>query len=340
MNSIYTSSQRRNILVILVVLLGLFIVLNMRTYISYLVASTVLYVIFRKPYNKLLRRGWHKQLVVFSIIILSFLIIVLPFLLLSIMLTDKIIYYTSHIQDILLFVEKIEAMSGIKLRDKAMMNNVAENVGKWAGGLFPSFLAEATDMLVGLGLMYFVLYYMFVEQERFRKGLYVYLPFEPDTLEQLGLDLENNIHSNIIGQGLISLIQATMLALGFWVFGFSDALFWGMVGFFMSFIPVLGTPLIWVPAGLIALAQGDNFGGIGILLYGAIVVLNIDNVLRMFIASKMGDIHPLITLVGVILGVPILGIMGLVMGPLLISYFIIFVRVYRKKYVINPESQT
>lgn len=340
MNSIYTSSQRRNILVILVVLLGLFITMNMRTYISYLVASTVLYVIFRKPYNKLLRKGWNKQLVVLGIIILSFLIIVLPFLLLSIMLTDKIIYYTSHIQDILLFVEKIEAMSGVKLRDKEVMNNVAENVGKWAGGLFPSFLAEATDMLVGLGLMYFVLYYMFVEQERFRKGLYVYLPFEPDTLEQLGSDLENNIHSNIIGQGLISLIQATMLALGFWIFGFSDALFWGMVGFFMSFIPVLGTPLIWVPAGLIALAQGDNFGGIGILLYGAVVVLNIDNVLRMFIASKMGDIHPLITLVGVILGVPILGIMGLVIGPLLISYFIILVRVYRKKYVIKPESQT
>jgi predicted PurR-regulated permease PerM len=332
MENIYSQQQKRTILTVILLALALFIVTGLWTYLSYCIGSIILYILFYRLYNKLLRRGWRKGLVISGIIFISFVVIILPFLFLSIMLTDKILYYAAHLQEIVQMVYAIEKKLGINIKDKELMDNLAKNVATWASTLFPSVLSEAIDIFVGLGLMYFVLFYMFAEQERFRKGLYMYLPFERDTLDILGEDLQNNIHSNIVGQGVISLIQASMLSLGFWFFDFPDPLFWGIVGFFMSFIPVLGTPLIWLPAGIIALAQGNNYGGVGILLFGVIIIMNIDNVLRFAIASKLGDIHPLITISGVILGVPLFGIMGLVVGPLLISYFILLLRVYRQKH--------
>src|SRR3546814_19647880 len=76
-------------------------------------------------------------------------------------------------------------------------------------------------------------------------------------------------------------------------------------------------PLIFVPAAVYAFTQGENWAAIGLLISGFVVVINIDNVLRLIIAKRVGDIHPIITVVGVIIGIPLFGMMGLVDGQLL-----------------------
>jgi predicted PurR-regulated permease PerM len=87
--------------------------------------------------------------------------------------------------------------------------------------------------------------------------------------------------------------------------------------------------LIFVPAAVILLADGMTWQGVGLLVWGFGLVINIDNVLRLVIAKKLGDIHPIITVVGVIIGIPLFGLIGLVYGPLLLAYFLIAVRIYK-----------
>ncbi|MEO9076019.1 MAG: AI-2E family transporter, partial [Gelidibacter sp.] len=87
-----------------------------------------------------------------------------------------------------------------------------------------------------------------------------------------------------------------------------------------------------LPVFLISLSSGDSFQAWGILIYGIVVVGTTDNVIRLYILKKLDDVHPLITLIGVIVGVPIFGFIGLIFGPLLISLFISLVTVYRKEY--------
>ena len=132
-----------------------------------------------------------------------------------------------------------------------------------------------------------------------------------------------------------------------WVLGFDEPLFWGTIAFFVSFIPVLGTPLVWGPVALVAIVQGDTGAGVSLLLFGLIVIMNIDNVLRLIIGKRLGRVHPLITLGGVVLGVPLFGILGLVIGPLLIGYFVVLMRALARKdeeakkalgYTTRPES--
>src|SRR5690606_17096982 len=151
---------------------------------------------------------------------------------------------------------------------------------------------------------------------------------------------KNITYSNIIGQTIIAIVQGGCLALGFVIFGVEDPLFWGVICAILSFIPLLGPPLIFVPAALILLSHGNSWQGIGLLIWGFGLVINIDNVLRLVIAKKVGDIHPLITVVGVIIGLPLFGIMGLVYGPLLLAYFLIAVKIYKanKRLALKKEQ--
>ncbi len=333
MTTLYSKEQKRIFLIIIIIALGLFIFYGLSGYLSAVIGSLILYVLFKRLFDYFVEtKKKNKTLVTVAIIILSLLIIVLPFLFLSLMLTNKIIYYSGNLDQLLGVVRKLEQMTGMKLQNEDVLRTVIERGGTFVANLFPSLINSALDLLLIIALMYFILYYMFVEEETMQKAVRDYLPFNDVTMREMYVELKNSINANVIGQGMISMIQAALVSLGFIFFGFTDPWFWGVVSFFVSFIPVLGTPLVWGPAGIIALAQGYTGRGVGILLYGFILVMNIDNVLRFTIAKKLGDIHPLITILGVVIGVPFFGILGLVIGPLLISYFLLLVRVYKQQH--------
>lgn len=94
-------------------------------------------------------------------------------------------------------------------------------------------------------------------------------------------------------------------------------------------IPLFGSPLIFVPAGIIELSNENAFAGIGIIIYGYLIVTTVDNFIRMAIGKRIANTHPLITIVGVVIGIPIFGIMGILYGPLIISLFIILAQIYQ-----------
>ena len=179
--------------------------------------------------------------------------------------------------------------------------------------------------------MLFTMYYLFIQETYFMLGLHRYLPFRNDTLEELGESLKNNVNANVLGQVLVAMVQSILTGLTLWIFSVPDPLFWGVVAFFMAFLPVLGTPLVWGPAALYQFSQGQSGQAIGILLVGFIVIINVDNVLRIMLARRIGDIHPLVTLVGLVLGVEMFGLIGLVIGPLLVSYFLVLMEVFRRE---------
>ncbi|GAB3947003.1 AI-2E family transporter [Spirosoma harenae] len=332
MTNIYTPQQQRVLLITSLIIIAGFIIYGLSGYISAFLGAGILYVVFRPWFTALaLKRKWNRPLVVTLLIIFSFVVIIMPFLTLSLMLVGRIQYYSQHTDEIMKLVKRLEDLIGYQITSPQNIRTLAQQAGSYASRLLPSIAGGALDFIVILGLMFFALYFMFVQQELFQKGLKKYLPFKADTQKELGESLKNNVNANVLGQALVSLVQGVLTGLTLWIFGVPDAGFWGTVGFFLAFIPILGTPLVWGPAGLIQLSQGNTGQGVGILLVGVIVIINIDNLLRIMLAKRMGDIHPLITLAGIVLGVPIFGILGLVIGPLLLSYFIVLIHVFERE---------
>ncbi len=332
MNNIYTHQQQRVLLIASLIIIAGFIIFGLSSYISAFLGAGILYVVFSPWFTALaIKRNWSKPLVTTLLIIFSVVVIIMPFLTLSLLLIDRIQYYSQHTEDILNLAKKAEQLTGYQITSQKNIQTILQQGGSYASRLLPSIAGGALDFIVILGLMFFTMYFMFVQQDSFLKGLQKYLPFKRDTQKELGESLKNNVNANVLGQLLVCLVQGVLTGATLWIFGVPDAIFWGTVAFFMAFIPVLGTPLVWAPAGLIQLSQGNTSQGIGILVVGVVVIINIDNLLRIMLAKRMGDIHPLVTLAGIVLGVPIFGILGLVVGPLLLSYFIVLIHVFERE---------
>ena len=160
----------------------------------------------------------------------------------------------------------------------------------------------------------------------------LYLPFKKDKIKLFGDELVRQTFSNSVGIPSIAVVQGLAGFLGYWITGLHEAGFWGVITGFTSFIPVVGTALVWVPVAVYMFIIGHTWQGIFMILYGALIMGTLDNVVRFILAKKMADVHPIITVLGVLLGLQFFGFLGLIFGPLLISYFFILLKIYYVEY--------
>jgi len=288
-----------------------------------------MYTIFRPIFIHMISKwkiseNWAAVIIILS----SFLVIVLPTLGVGSMVISKIAEVQQNPEWIKNAISKINEFAGDKLNQPDLIENALRNVMSSAGTILTYLLGGAANLLLSIAVMYFLLYFVLIDYKHFEAGLYRFSPFRQENALRFGRELRNITYSNVLGQGFIAIIQGALVTLGYWFFEFDDPIFWGVISAILSFIPVVGAPIIFVPASILTIVQGDNYNGIGMLLFGLIVISNIDNVLRLIIAKRVGNIHPIITIVGVIIGIPLFGLMGLVYGPLLLSYFLITVRIY------------
>jgi predicted PurR-regulated permease PerM len=98
-------------------------------------------------------------------------------------------------------------------------------------------------------------------------------------------------------------------------------------------LPVVGAALAYVPLAIIFFAQGNNLQGVGMLIWGFLFVGLVDNLFRFLLNKRLGNIHPLITVFGVIAGLTMFGFIGLIFGPMLLSLFIVLLKVYSNEFM-------
>ncbi|WP_207533661.1 AI-2E family transporter [Desertivirga arenae] len=326
---VFNYKQRNNILLITLIVLGCFILYTLRFIAGAVLSTVVTYTVLRPVYLYLTDKlKWNRIMACASIMLSSFLVIVLPFIVLSLLVINKISEFERDQIKIRILVNRIDGFVTSRFHQPDLVDNLVKRASSYIGELFPTIVSSAFDLLLGIVIMYFLLYFMFTNHEKFESEAIKYSPFREQNALRFGEELKNTTYANVLGQGLIAVVQGALVSLGFFIFGIKDPIFWGVISTFLSFMPVLGSPLVFVPAALIEIANGNSSGGIGMLIWGFVLVINIDNVIRFLIAKRVGDIHPIITVVGVIIGIPVFGIMGLVFGPLLLSYFILTVRIY------------
>jgi predicted PurR-regulated permease PerM len=327
--SLFSFKQRNNITLMIIVALGCLIAYSLQGVFGSILSTLVLYTILRPSYLYLVEvKGWNRQATAILILLTSMLLLVLPFYGLSSMVLTKINeMQTDHIYYKNLFY-KLKHLVPMGSDAQVIIEDGLAKMGNWAAELFPSLISGAFNIVLGLLLMYFLLYFMLVEHETFERALVKYVPLREQNAFRFAEEMRNTTYANVVGQGLISIVQGSLLCLSFFLLGYSDPLFWGVITAFICFVPILGPPIIFVPAALLQIVNGNDFAGWAMLAIGFVIIINIDNVLRFIIAKKVGNIHPIITVIGVVIGIPLFGILGLVFGPLLLSYFILLIRIY------------
>ncbi len=338
--SLYTLKQKKLIVLSATLLLGLFIAWSLSFVFTAFLGAIIFYTLFKPFFIYLTEaKGWNKSLAAIIVLLLSLVSIILPITGLSLLVVEKVAWYRDNPSEINEIISRISELSSDRFNREILIEDAVSNLQSWAINTITVAANSIANFFLKLTVMYFVFYFMLVEHAGFERTLLKYMPFKAHNSMIFAKELKNITYSNILGQGLIAIVQGGILGLGFLVFGLSDPLFWAVISVFLSFLPVVGTGLIFIPAGIIALSHGNVVAGIGIMLWGFILVINIDNFLRMYIGKKFSDTHPLVTIVGVVLGVPYFGLLGLVFGPLLLSYFILLVRIYEIRYVNRKPLQ-
>ena len=315
-----------------IVILAIIIFNNIMPYLSGVLGAITFFVISNRIMTKLCVRGWPKSLSAATIIVGSFFLILIPLAGIVIMLSTKI---GDAIRNSEKFVSaakeqlaELEKYTGYNISQEIDTSGVAtfitENAQNLALGTFDAFIS--------ISIMYFLLYYMLVNQKELKTSLQNYIPIGKENLKIIGIEATKKVKANAIGIPLVALFQGFIALIGYFIFGVPDPFFWFGVTAIASVIPFVGTALGIVPVTVILLSQGMTFEAIGILIYGVVVVASTDNFIRLLVLKRMADEHPLITLIGVIVGIPVFGFLGLVFGPLLLSLFLIIVVIYKEEY--------
>ena len=194
-------------------------------------------------------------------------------------------------------------------------------------------MESISSLAINLFVMIFVLYFMLIGGKKMEGYVNDILPFNETNTQEVIHEINMIVRSNAIGIPLLAIIQGGVAMIGYLLFGAPNILMLGFLTCFATIIPMVGTALVWFPVAAYLAISGDWFNAIGIAAYGAIVVSQSDNLIRFILQKKMADTHPLITIFGVVIGLPLFGFMGVIFGPLLLSLFFLFVDMFKKEYL-------
>jgi predicted PurR-regulated permease PerM len=324
---------------LLIIALGLMIFIELVPYLTGLLGAVTFYILFRNLMRKMVHKGWNAPFSAVLLMLISFVGILVPIGLVSMMLLSKVksglARANSAIQVVKEQVIIIENRIGIELTSSID----SEQTSKWMSDSFQSLLGDTFNIIIALSIMYFLLYFMLVDRKKFIESLYSYMPMHPENISIIGKDIESIVKSNAIGIPLVAILQGLVAVLGFYIFGVPNPWFWFVVTTIGSMIPFIGTALGIVPVVILLYSTGQNWEGTAMLLYGLIIVGSTDNVFRVVVQKRLADIHPLITLIGVIIGIPLFGFLGLIFGPLLLSLFLLILKIYKKDYGKPKEEK-
>ncbi len=237
----------------------------------------------------------------------------------------------ASIQSIQEIIAQIKERTGYNMLSSDNLVSVASYLPKIGQMLIGSVSSFAVNSVV----MLFVLYFMLIGGRKMESYLYDLLPFsnnnKNDVLDQINV----MVRSNAIGIPVLASVQGIFATIGYIIFGVPDPVLFGFLTCFATIIPLVGTMFIWLPLAIYLAITGDWLNAAGLAVYALIVISNIDNLVRFILQKKIADTHPLITVFGVVIGLPVFGFWGVIFGPLFLSMFILLVDIFKREYLNN-----
>jgi predicted PurR-regulated permease PerM len=330
---------RQFFFIVLLLLLGLLLFFELYSFLPAVLGAMTLYILMHRwmfflTEKKKWRKGWTAAL----LMLLSFIVILLPVGLLANMLSSKVTYAVQHSSELVAALKKLVA----SLEQQFDITITSEeNINKLGSAItqsLPQILGATFNTVTTIFFMYFILYFMLVNGRYMEDTLYEYIPLKDDNVNKVSKEVNKMVVSNALGIPLIAFAQGLVGLVGYLIIGVKEPFFWFGVTCIAGMLPVVGAALAYVPLAIIFFAGEETGRGIAMLIFGFGIIGTVDNVLRFTLLRKLGDVHPLTTVFGVIIGLNLFGFIGLIFGPLLISLFILLLKIYSSEFITKQRD--
>jgi predicted PurR-regulated permease PerM len=219
-------------------------------------------------------------------------------------------------------VQKIIAYGG--LGELASREAIGDNVRRIGKALIEAFSLHIPNILSVIGnfvFMIFTTYFLLKDGPGFLAKAREYMPFSEPQKERLATQIKDMIVSTVYGGVLIAIIQGTLGGLAYYFLGIDSPVMWGVAMSVMSFVPLLGTFIIWGPTSVYLVMQGQFISGLVLFLFGVLVISMVDNVLKPIIIGSRTKMPTIVILFSVLGGIKLFGVIGLITGPLVTAVF-------------------
>ncbi len=321
-----------SLLAIILVLAGL-ICFNLSLFIPSVLGAITIYVVCRR-YNFYLQeeKKWKPWLSALVLMLASLVILILPVYFIADLLIEKLGNAQAYMTKFNVFLDKIHtyiySKVGFDILSKENMDKLKSSAGKFS----TSALSGTFNTLTVIMSMYFILYFMLERPRLFEKILSSSAPLKRANISLIGDKLRKLIMANAIGIPVVALGQGIVGLIGYFIFGAPGPVLLFALTAAASMIPVVGAAIVYVPVCIFMIAEGNTGQGLGLAAYCIVVVGLTDNLLRFTLLKKLENIHPLNTVFGIIMGMNLFGFMGLIFGPILISFTLLLIQVYRNEF--------
>ncbi len=322
---------RQLLFMVILIAMGAVIFRQLAFFIGSFLGAIAFYIVFRKLIFSMTDRhrwpGWLASFVIVSGICVV--LVGLGYLLFEVIAKEFHGIDMSKLPDMAHdAVPRINRFIGFDLVSPDLVRSSTSVIAKIANSVINTTYSFAANILMTILLLYFMLAHAHKLERRVGK----YMPFCGDSRKILLEEMTSIIYSNAVGIPFMMLAQGLVAALVYWLFGVPNIVFWAFMTAICGLIPMVGTVIVSVPLGIWFVAQGLVLKGILLMLCGLLVIANVDNLARIMLNRTISNTHPLIVIFGVILGIPLFGFWGIIFGPLMISTFLLLIRIYYREY--------
>ena len=190
-----------------------------------------------------------------------------------------------------------------------------------------STVRHFTGFVLDFIFIFFTMYYLFKDGEKFVSNFKGVIPLSEENIQDIFGKLREVVAATLYGSVTIALVQGFLGGGMFWILGIATPVFWGALMAFFSLLPLIGAWVVFLPAVGILFIQGAIVKGIVLLIWGAGVVGMVDNFLRPYLVSDRTQMHPLVLFFSIFGGIQVFGFLGIFVGPMLASLFVVFINI-------------
>jgi len=305
-------------------------------YLSALFFALILSIVFRPLYTRVYRVVKSSNAAAFLSVLVVLFVIILPLVFFGILLFNEAYDFYSDGDFTTSSITWVETLDN---RIQTFLNtfspgisfdleNLANRVTGWFVGNLSAFFSKFVDAVLGLFIAALGLFYLFRDGEHVIKRLMFLSPLSDRYDEEIFKKIESAINSVVRGSLVVAIIQGFLSGIGFLIFGLPHPILWASVAMLTSLIPNVGTAVVLVPSVLYIFFSGDTVSAVGLLIWGAIAVGFIDNLLGPHLIERGIKIHPFLILLSVIGGITFFGPVGFIAGPVILSLLFALLDIY------------
>ena len=325
-------------LIIFIIGLGILLFRQAQPFMNGILGGFTLYILLRN-FSNWLQTKIKPLLAVWMITIGVTLFILIPVSLFSWAIVSQIsgMHFDTQaiIQPALQVIDIIEELTGFDLLSEKSLSFMVVQ----ASSIGQKIMTGVSDLIVNLAVAIMLMFFMLWEGRKMEHYVSTIMPFEESNKREVLNKIQLMVRSNAIGIPLLAVIQGIISLGGYLLCDAPNPYLTALLTAFASIIPLVGTALIWIPVSIYFLIMGEWINALILLGYGGIIISQCDNLIRFLLQKKMANIHPLITIFGVVAGLPIFGFMGIIFGPLLVSLFLLFLDMFRKEYLLDGTEE-